>query len=260
MNTADARAPEVEVRRALVLHDRPLIVDLITLTLNHGGFAVRAASSLAEAEALLHEWGPQLAVVDMDHDDSTTFLARVGASNTLRKSVTPVLGLTRRGDLKMKLRAFDLGVDDILTVPFSPEELLARAIVISRRASGVDVPLIPVIRLGEIEIDIFNRVVRAGDSVIHLSGIEQSLLYLLASRGGRVVTKEEILDAIWGTDFVAESNIVDRHIRSLRIKLQDDYRNPRFIATVSGMGYRFVPTFSNERWDGRRDQGEGPGN
>jgi len=260
MTDGHVNTPEGEARRALVLHDRPLIVDLITLTLNHGGFVVRAASSLAEAEALLHEWGPQLAVVDMDHDDSTTFLARVGASNTLRKSVTPVLGLTRRGDLKMKLRAFDLGVDDILTVPFSPEELLARAIVISRRASGVDLPLIPVIRLGEIEIDIFNRVVRAGDSVIHLSGIEQSLLYLLASRGGRVVTKEEILDAIWGTDFVAESNIVDRHIRSLRIKLQDDYRNPRFIATVPGMGYRFVPTFSNERWDGRRDQGEGPGN
>ena len=61
------------------------------------------------------------------------------------------------------------------------------------------------------EIDIVNREVRAGTSVIHLSGIEQSLLYLLASRGGRVVTREEILDAIWGTDFVAESNIVDRH-------------------------------------------------
>src|SRR5450759_2573283 len=102
----------------------------------------------------------------------------------------------------------------------------------------VDPPMIPVIKLGEIEIDIFNRVVRAGDSVIHLSGIEQSLLYLLASRSGLVVTTEEILDAIWGTDFVAESNIVDRHIRSLRIKLQDDYRHPRFIATVPGKGYR----------------------
>ena len=64
------------------------------------------------------------------------------------------------------------------------------------------------------------------------------------------MTKEEILDAIWGTDFVAESNIVDRHIRSLRAKLQDDYRRPRFIATVSGHGYRFVPTFSNLGWDG----------
>jgi DNA-binding response OmpR family regulator len=170
----------------------------------------------------------------------------------------PVLGLTRRGDLKMKLRAFDLGVDDILTMPFSPEELLARAIVISRRATGIEPPLIPVITLGEIEIDILNRVVRAGVSEIHLSGIEQSLLYLLASRAGSVVTKEEILDAIWGTDFVAESNIVDRHIRSLRIKLQDDYRHPRFIATVPGQGYRFVPTFSNERWDGGRDPGEEP--
>src|ERR1700693_662892 len=103
------------------------------------------------------------------------------------------------------------------------------------------------------QTDIVKREVRAGDSVIHLSGIEQSLLYLLASRGGRVVTKEEILDAVWGTDFVAESNIVDRHIRSLRIKLQNDYRHPRFIATIPRTGYRFIPTFSNAGWDGGQD-------
>jgi DNA-binding response OmpR family regulator len=80
-------------------------------------------------------------------------------------------------------------------------------------------------------------------------------VYLLASRGGRVVTRQEILDAIWGTDVMAESNIVDRHIRSLRIKLQNDYRHPRFIATVPGQGYRFVPTFSNTGWDGGQDPG-----
>jgi DNA-binding response OmpR family regulator len=74
------------------------------------------------------------------------------------------------------------------------------------------------------------------------------------------VTKEEILDTIWGVDFVAESNIVNRHVRSLRIKLQDDYRKPRFIATVPGEGYRFVPTFSNSGWDGGRDPGEQPRN
>jgi two-component system alkaline phosphatase synthesis response regulator PhoP len=104
------------------------------------------------------------------------------------------------------------------------------------------------------EIDIFHRRVRAGDSVVHLSGIEQSLLYLLASRGGRVATRNEILDAIWGTDFVAESNIVDRHIRSLRLKLRDDHRHPRFIATVPGKGYRFIPMFSNRGWDQGRSQ------
>jgi DNA-binding response OmpR family regulator len=260
MTDGDGNTPEGEARRALVLHDRPLIVDLITLTLHHGGLVVRAAGNLAEAEAILEDWPPDLTVVDMDHDDSTALLRLLGASTTMKRSGTPVLGLTRRGDLKMKLRAFDLGVDDILTMPFSPEELLARAIVISRRATGVDLPLIPVIRLGEIEIDILNRVVRAGDSVIHMSGIEQSLLYLLASRAGRVVTKEEILDAIWGTDFVAESNIVDHHVRSLRIKLQDNWRQPRFIATVPGQGYRFVPTFSKSGWDDGRDPGEEPRN
>ncbi len=247
----DARPDEA--RRALVLHDRPLVVDLIELTLNHGLFVVRAARSLPEAETILAEWRPHMTVVDMDHDDSGALLQRLGASNSMKRSATPVLGLTRRGDLKTKLRAFELGVDDILTMPFSPEELLARSIVISRRASGTDLPIVPTIRLGEIEIDILNRHVRAGQSVVHLSGIEQSLLYLLASRGGRVVTREEILDAIWGTDFVAESNIVDRHVRSLRIKLQNDYRHPRFIATVSGEGYRFVPTFSNSGWDSGRD-------
>jgi Response regulators consisting of a CheY-like receiver domain and a winged-helix DNA-binding domain len=258
MTLGHVETPPDAARRALVLHDRQLVVDLIQLTLNHGLFVVRAATSLAEAETILDEWQPHMTVIDMDHDDSTALLGRLGASNTLTRSVTPVLGLTRRGDLKTKLKAFDLGVDDILTVPFSPEELLARAIVITRRASGTDRPIIPTITLGEIQIDIVSREVRAGQSIVHLSGIEQSLLYLLASRGGRVVTREEILDAIWGADFVAESNIVDRHVRSLRIKLQDDYRRPRFIATVAGQGYRFIPTFSNLGWNRGQDLDERP--
>jgi two-component system, OmpR family, alkaline phosphatase synthesis response regulator PhoP len=245
-----ARAPDADARRALVLHERSLVVDLIELTLNHGLFMVRAAADLPAAEAILATWRPHMAIVDMDHGDAPDLLSRLGASNTLRQSDTPILGLTRRGDLPTKLRAFDLGVDDVVAVPFSPDELLARSIVIARRASGVERPIIPAIKLGEMEVDIVHRVVRAGDSVIHLSGIEQSLLYILASRGGRVVSREEILDAVWGTDFVAESNIVDRHIRSLRIKLQNDYRHPRFIATVPGEGYRFVPTFTNQGWTG----------
>lgn len=250
MAPGQVKPAEIEARRALVLHNRPLVVDLITLTLNHGVFEVRAATNLDDARTILTEWRPHMSVIDMDHDDSTELLEVLSASNTLRGAVTPVLGLTGRGDLKTKLRAFDLGVDDILTMPFSPEELLARSIVITRRASGSDRPIIPTITLGEMEIDILNRQVRAGHSIVHLSGIEQSLLYLLASRGGRVVGRDQILDAIWGTDFVSESNVVDRHIRSLRIKLQDDYRHPRFIATVPGRGYRFIPTFSNLGWGG----------
>ena len=239
-----AKAPRIEARRALVLHDRRLVVVLITLTLNHGVFDVQAASNFAQAKAIMEEWRPNISVIDMDHDDSAALLKLLGTSNEMRRIGTPVLGLTRMGDLKTKLAAFELGVDDILTTPFSPEELLARAIVITRRASGLDLPLISVIRRGEIDVDILNHEVRTGNSVVQLSPLEQSLLYLLASCGGRVVTHEEILDAIWGTDFVAESNIVGRHIRSLRIKLQDDYRHPRFIATVQNKGYRFIPRFS----------------
>ena len=158
---------------------------------------------------------------------------------------TPVLALTRRGDLKTKLAAFEQGVDDIMTIPFSPEELLARVLVITRRALGEAVPFNPVQRLGEIEIDILHRQVRAGTSELHLTGLEQSLLYLLAARAGQVVTRDEILDALWGVDYVSESNVVDRHVRNLRAKLQNDWRKPRFIATVPGKGYRFIPTFSD---------------
>ncbi len=84
------------------------------------------------------------------------------------------------------------------------------------------------------------------------------LLYLLASRGGQVVTREAILDAVWGPDFVAESNIVDRHVRSLRITLQNDYRDLRFIETVPGQGYRFIPTFSNAGWASNGIEGHRP--
>ena len=92
----------------------------------------------------------------------------------------------------------------------------------------------PVIKIGELEIDILKRTVRAGTSELHLTSLEQSLLYLLAANAGRVVTREEILDTLWGVDYVAESNVVDRQIRNLRARLQNDWRQPRFIATVPG--------------------------
>jgi DNA-binding response OmpR family regulator len=242
-----------------------MVVDLIELTLNHGLFVVREAASLADAERIMAAWHPHLIVVDMDHAEGAEFVRRLGVSDNTRRSVTPVLGLTRRGDLQTKLRAFALGVDDILTVPFVPEELLARTLAMTRRATGIGRPIIPTIQIGEVHIDIVNRQVRFGQSAVSLSALEQNLLYLLASRAGQVVSREEILDMIWGADYVAESNIVDRHIRNLRVKLHDVYRHPRFIATVAGRGYQFIPTFSNRGWKGhprptraRRDRAAAP--
>jgi two-component system, OmpR family, KDP operon response regulator KdpE len=175
--------------------------------------------------------------------DAGEVLQQVGASAGGGARL-PVIGLTRRGDLKSKLAAFDAGVDDILTIPFAPEELLARVFALMRRSYSDAVTFTPVIKLGELEIDILNRTVRAGTSELHLTSLEQSLLYLLAASAGRVVTREEILDALWGPDYVAESNVVDRQIRNLRARLQNDWRQPRFIATIPGRGYRFLPTFT----------------
>ena len=187
-------------------------------------------------------WQPHLAVVDTDHGNSQ-LLHQIGLGRTNGLSPIPVLGLTRRGDLPTKLAAFDQGVDDIMTVSFSPEELLAGVVTLSRRVYGEPMKLKAVLKIGDLEIDILNRHVRAGVSELYLTSLEQSLLYFLAANAGRVVTRDEILDALWGVDFVAESNVIDRHVRSLRVKLQNDWRRPRFIATVPGQGYRFLPTF-----------------
>lgn len=119
---------------------------MIDLSLNHGLFVVKAARYLADAEAILEGWPPHIGVVDMDHDGSAGLLEYLDGAQAVTGSVMPVLGLTRRGDLRTRLRAFDLGVDDILTVPFSPEELLARCMVLARRAPGTDRPIVPTIR------------------------------------------------------------------------------------------------------------------
>ena len=227
--------------RVLVVEDQRLVTELVKLTLNHGAFVTREAQEAMQAMTLLADWQPHLAVIDMDLGGE--LLQQIGQVGVQTGARLPTIALTRRGDLKSKLAAFDQGVDDILTIPFSPEELLARTLALTRRAYGKAVPFQPVLRLGDLEIDILNRYVRAGSSELHLTGLEQALLYLLAANAGQVVSRDEILDTLWGADFVAESNVVDRHIRSLRVKLQNDWRRPRFIATVPGKGYRFIPVF-----------------
>src|SRR5207245_1577061 len=151
-----------------------------------------------------------------------------------------VIALTRRSDLRGKLEAFERGADDYIGSPFVPDDLIARSHAVIRRAHGNPGELVPRLRLGDLEIDVLNRKVLAGEHELHLTSLEQALLYLLAANAGTVLTREQILDALWGTDFAIESNVVDRHVRALRAKLQDNWQKPRYIETVAGMGYRFV--------------------
>jgi DNA-binding response OmpR family regulator len=241
-NAADgAPSPRMPTRVLLVL-DQPVVAELVKLTLNHGVFDVQHAVSSAEALIILGRWRPHVVLLDMDLEgvDGARVMERIGAGAP--GGVIPAIALTRRGDLRTKLEAFERGVDDIMTLPFPPEELLARVVALVRRSQPGAEVFAPVIRLGELEIDIMHRTVRAGTAELHLTALEQSLLYLLAANAGRIVTREEILDALWGADYVAGSNVVDRQVRNLRARLRDDWRRPRFIATVPGQGYRFLPT------------------
>ena len=230
--------------RVLTVLERPVLAEVVRLSLSHGPFTVRAVGDETRAIALLDEWHPHLAIVDMDVGH-VSLLDRLTQAPPATDRI-PSIALTRRGDLATKLTAFEHGVDDIIAVPFSPEELLARVLAIMRRSYGAAIAFTPTIRLGELEIDILNRRVRAGPSELHLTSLEQSLLYLLAANAGRLVTREQILDSLWGADHAAGSNLVDRHVRNLRTKLHDNWRRPRFIATIPGHGYRFLPAEHDE--------------
>lgn len=221
----------------VVLGDRAL-ANTVDLTLRHGGYLRRSEETVKAALAAIAEWKPHLLLVDIDLEAGAgiELIDQARAGGPLG-----VIALTRRSDLRGKLDAFERGADDYIGVPFVPDDLVARARAVIRRTHGNAGELVPRLRIGDLEIDVLNRKVLAGDHELHLTSLEQALLYLLAANAGSVLTREQILDALWGTDFISESNVVDRHVRALRAKLQDDWHKPRYIETVSGAGYRFVP-------------------
>jgi DNA-binding response OmpR family regulator len=222
----------------LVVVDQPL-ANLVALTLNHGKYVTRIAKDASSARSDLEAWTPHLLLVDLDADDAES-LDLIGRRVASRR--IPSIAFSKRGDLKTKLAAFERGADDIITVPFVPEELVARTLALMRRSYGDDVSFIPVIKIAGLEVDLLNQQVKVGKLRPVLTSLEQALLYLLASNPGQTLGREEILDALWGADYIAGSNVVDRHVRNLRLKLNDDWQKPRFIGTVAGKGYRFLPS------------------
>lgn len=224
--------------RVMVVCEQPL-ANLVALTLNHGAYLTKTVTEARGAGESIRDWQPQLLLVDIDIERTET-IELIGPRVGSRR--LPTIAFTARGDLKTKLAAFDHGADDIVTIPFVPEELIARVLALMRRTYGDAIPFVPVINVGGLEIDVLNQRVKSGTSLLHLTSIEQALLYLLASHPGEVLGRETILDTLWGTDYVAESNVVDRHVRNLRVKLKNSWRQPRYIGTVPGKGYRFLAT------------------
>lgn len=227
---------EPEVRVLLVIGDLA-VAKTVDLTLGHVSYVRHTVPTVTAARAALEEWRPHLVIVDIDLESGQAMQLIDDISSRERMAA---IALTRRSDLRGKLDAFERGADDYVGVPFVPEDLVARAHAVIRRVHGGAGGVVPRLHIGDLVIDVLNRRVHAGDSELHLTSLEQALLYLLAANAGTVLTREQILDALWGADFAVESNVVDRHVRSLRAKLQDDWHKPRYIETVPGSGYRFM--------------------
>lgn len=216
--------------RALFVMDEPL-ANLVRLALQHLPLETKIVPAGRVVTDLVKQWRPHLILCDLDRDGHVLSLAG---------ERLPVIVMTRQRNAQTKLDAFDRGAHDLIEVPFSPAEIVARSAAAIRRAHGIRLTVVPRIRLGHLQSDLLKETVRVGEESPVLSPLQQGLLYLLAANAGRVLSREQILNELWAADMAVESNVVDRHIRDLRVKLRDDWRKPRFVETVARAGYRFI--------------------
>src|SRR6266508_4280805 len=207
---------------------RPPLAGVVTLALTH----IRATTREMTIGEVGHA-GCDLAVLDEAAADG----GLGGAVGELVKTNRPVLVLTRNHGMRGALSAIGYGATEILRVPFDPAELVIRASQAIHRATGRLPELDGGVKIGKLHVDVTNGHIAMDGNAPHLTPLERGLLYVLIANAGRVVSREDIIDSVWGADAEPNSNLVDRHIRDLRRKLQDDWRRPNVLATMRGQGY-----------------------
>ena len=224
------------MKHILVVDDEPRIAEIARDYLERAGYAVTTAANGVDALALARTRRPDLIVLDLGlpHVDG------LDVTRTLRKhSNVPIIMLTARVEESDKLVGLELGADDYVTKPFSPRELVARVRAVFRR---METP--PergdVIRAGHVTLDRPRMRAAVGKHRVDLTPTEFELLAMLAAQPGRVFTRSQLLDAIRGVETESFDRAVDAHIKNLRRKLEPDPRNPRYVLTVYGVGYRFA--------------------
>jgi two-component system KDP operon response regulator KdpE len=223
------------VKVALLAHD--LLGGLVALVLRHVDAECRPASSQADVKALMKSWSPDILVADLDRYERSPEWA---VSRVDGVAGIPCIGLTRRRETMAKLEAFERGATDLIEIPFTPDEIVVRTVAALMRATGRRTRIRPRLRVDRFEMDLTEPGIRLNDTLVKLTLLEQTLLYLFLANPGKTLSREDILTNIWGGQSAVTSNVIDRHIRDLRVKLQERWREPRFIATEPGKGYRFM--------------------
>jgi two-component system KDP operon response regulator KdpE len=223
--------------KILIADDDPQLVRALTLTLGAVGYDIATAADGAEALRAVVEEHPDVVMVDlgMPHVDG------LGVIEGLRGwSNIPVLVVSGRAGAADKVEALDAGADAYITKPFAMDELLARLRALTRRTTPT--PDQPSETFGGIRIDfVAKSVVREPDEAIRLTPTEWRILEILVRNPGRLVTREDILTRIWGPAHTTDGGYLRLYVSQLRKKLEAVPAQPRYLQTVQGMGYRFVP-------------------
>ena len=233
--------------RLLVIDDDAEVRAVIQAYGESAGWTVEGAATAVAGLSALDGAGPDVIVLDVMLPDRSGWdvLAAIR-----RRSDVYILMLTGRGAETERILGLTRGADDYLVKPFSPGELLARCQALLRRPRGPRAAVLPtaeVLRVGPLVIDTAARRVEADGEPVELTALEFSLLHALAGHPGRVFTRGQLVSAVWGDAYEGYERVIDVHLGHIRRKLGDDPDAPRFIETVRGVGYRFLPEAAERR-------------
>jgi DNA-binding response OmpR family regulator len=224
--------------RVLVVDDEPSIREIVRAFLEKDGMAVIEAADGASAVELARTGAPEVVVLDvmLPGFDGLEVLRRI------RTFADPyVLLLTARNEEVDRIVGLTVGADDYLTKPFSPGELVARVHALLRRGRAKPAAVEgSTLRAADLVIDPRRRTVNRAGLPVDLTVLEFDLLAALARDPGVVLTRQQLLDAVWGIDFFGDDHVLDVHVANLRHKLGDDPARPRYVETVRGVGFRFA--------------------
>ena len=225
------------MRSVLIVDDEPNIRTVLRGYLEADGFDVAEAADGETALAAVRDGSPDLVLLDV-------MLPGIDGLEVLRQlrgfSDTYVILVTARTEEVDKLVGLGVGADDYITKPFSPREVTARVKAVLRRDRGVRADADVLLRFDGLTVNRVGREVEVKGAAVALSSLEFDLLSALAGAPGRVFSRAQLLEQVWGYDFYGDERVVDVHIRSLRARLGDDAVDPHLIATVRGAGYKFI--------------------
>lgn len=221
-----------------IVDDEPNILELVKFNLEREGYRVTTAENGREALDRINASPPDLVILDIMLPGMDGLEVCRNMQNEERTRGIPIIMLTARAEEMDKVLGLELGADDYLTKPFSPRELVARVKARLRRLAGEETKRENVIQIGEITIDSDKFCVYAGGAKQDFTPKEFELLKVLAQNPGRVITREHLLEKIWGYDYIGDTRTVDVHIRHIRQKLEENAGLPKYIETIRGIGYK----------------------